>query len=86
MSDCFDDFEKDMRAYQEEYLCGVGYEEGYQEGMRLAEGLVIRRALKTLTPERVSEVFQVPLERVLEAKDEDGSEDESIWKQLFGGL
>lgn len=86
MSDCFDDFEKDMIAYQEEYLRGVGYEEGYQEGMRLAEGLVIRRALKTLTPERVSEVFQVPLERVLEAKDEDGSEDESIWKQLFGGL
>ena len=39
MSDCFDDFEKDMIAYQEEYLRGVGYEEGYQEGMGLQKAL-----------------------------------------------
>lgn len=76
----------DWTMRQEDYLRGVGYEQGYKEGVRLAEGLVIRRALKNLAPERVSEVFQVPLERVLEARDEDGSEDETIWKQLFEGL
>lgn len=76
----------DWTMRQENYLRGVGYEQGYQEGVRLAEGLVIRRALKNLAPERVSEIFQVPLERVLEARDEDGLEDETIWKQLFEGL
>lgn len=80
----------DWTMWQENYLRGVGYDEayekGYQEGVRLVEGIVIRKALKNLAPERVSEIFQVPLERVLEARDEDGSEDENIWKQLFEGL
>ena len=63
----------DWTRYREELLRSIGYE----EGKRIGEAMVIRGFLKNFSPEKVAEMFEVPLERVLEIKENEDYEDTS---------
>lgn len=73
----------DWTRYREELLRSIGYE----EGKRIGEAMVIRGFLKNFSPATVAEMFEVPLERVLEIKENEDYDDEnSILKKNAGKL
>lgn len=55
----------DWTRYREELLRSIGYE----EGKRIGEARAIRGFLKFYQPEKVAEILDVSLERVLEVKE-----------------
>lgn len=61
----------DWTRYREELLRSIGYE----EEKRIGEARAIRGFLKSFPPEKVAEMFEVPLERVLEIKENEDYED-----------
>ena len=61
----------DWTRYREELLRSIGYE----EGRRIGEAMAIRGFLKSFPPEKVAEMLDVSLERVLAVKENKDYED-----------